>query len=469
MSRRGERAQSRELLWIAAAAAVVLTVALYVATRVADPAPPSTLAISTASKGAPYHSYATQYAPLFARNNVRLDVRESGGSMDNIARLRDPRSGVGAGFVQGGLTSANEAPELLSVGRVAYEPLWVFHNGGLRLQRLADLAGRRVLVGPAGGGTNGLALRLLAANGITAANATLINRELPDYVDLLAKGEADAGFLVLAPEARTVQRLLRTPEVRLMSFANADAYVQKFPFLSRLDLREGVVDLGARIPPQDVTLIATSAALLVRRDAHPALVNLLAQAVADVHGRPAVDARGEARLFHRAGEFPTAADPEFPMSDDARRVYRAGAPFLQRYMPFWMATMIDRLVVSLVVLLPLLIPAMRFAPQIYRWRVRRRILRWYAVLKDLESGLEANPTVAERQRALADLDRIEAAVNDTVVPLGFTDQLYQLKAYIVTVRGHLAGGAARPGGGPDLAVAAAPIQSRAVVQLDRMT
>ena len=131
--------------------------------------------------------------------------------------------------------------------------------------------------------------------------------------------------------------------------------------------------------------------------------------------------------------------------------------------------MIDRLVVSLVVLLPLLIPAMRFAPQIYRWRVRRRILRWYAVLKDLESGLEANPTVAERQRALADLDRIEAAVNDTVVPLGFTDQLYQLKAYIVTVRGHLAGGAARPGGGPDLAVAAAPIQSRAVVQLDRMT
>src|SRR5437868_961366 len=165
-------------------------------------------------------------------------------------------------------------------------PLWVFYAGSGRLERLTDLKGKRILVGPAGGGTSGLALRMLAANGVTAENATLINRELPDYVDVLAKGEADAGFLVLAPEARTIQRLLRTPSVHLMSFANADAYTQRFPFLTRLVLREGVVDFAANIPPADTTLIATTTAVLVREDAHRSPVNLLAQALHQAHGQP---------------------------------------------------------------------------------------------------------------------------------------------------------------------------------------
>src|SRR5262249_9469451 len=155
----------------------------------------------------------------------------------NLKALSDPASGAHAGFVQGGLKSAKDAPGLLSIGRVAYEPLWVFHGADLKLERLSDLKGKRVLVGPAGGGTAGLALRPLDANGVTAETATLINSELPDYVDKLGNGEADAGFLVLAPEARTIQRLLRVPNVRLMSFANADAYIQRFPFLSRLVLR----------------------------------------------------------------------------------------------------------------------------------------------------------------------------------------------------------------------------------------
>ena len=211
-----------------------------------------------------------------------------------------------------------------------------------------DLKGKRILVGPTAGGTSGLALRLLAANGITAATATLINRELPDYVDLLAKGEADAGFLVLAPEARTIQRLLRTPNVE------PDELCQRGRLHAALPLpvapgycAQGVVDFAANIPPADTTLIATTAAVLVRADAHPALVNLLAQALHEAHGQPVADAGGDAPLFQRAGEFPMANDPEFALSEDARRVYRSGPPVLQRYMPFWVATMLDRLMVSL--------------------------------------------------------------------------------------------------------------------------
>jgi TRAP-type uncharacterized transport system substrate-binding protein len=405
--------------------------------RFAGPAPPSAFVLSTASAGSPYHRYGERYKAVFERQGVKLEVRESTGSVANLKALADPASGVHAAFVQGGIASARTAPDLLSLGRVAYEPLWVFFREGVPLNSLADLRGKRVLVGPSGGGTNLLALRLLAANGVTAETTTLINRELPDYVDLLAKGEADAGFLVLAAEARTIQRLLRTPGVRLMSFTQAEAYSQRFPVLSQLMLRQGVVDFAASIPPNDVTLIATTTAVLVRRDAHHALVNLLAQALAEVHAQPTLDDKGEAQLFQRAGEFPTTSDAEFQFSDEAKRVYRSGPPLLQRYVPFWLATMVDRLLVSLVVLVPLLIPLGRLVPKVYNWRIRRRILRWYVRLKQLEPEDASEISADERARRLAELDRIEATVNTLVIPLGFANQLYDLRQHIEVVRRRL--------------------------------
>jgi TRAP-type uncharacterized transport system substrate-binding protein len=434
--------QLRDLLLILLPVVLVLGAAIWLAIRFADPPPPATFVLSAATAGSPYYRYAERYEATFKRNGVKLEVRESGGSLANLKALSDPASGVHAGFVQGGLTSSKDAPGLLSVGRVAYEPLWVFYAGGARVERLADLKGKRILVGPAGSGTSGLALRLLAANGVTAETAMLINRELPDYVDLLAKEEADAGFLVLAPEARTIQRLLRTPNVHLMSFANADAYIQRFPFLLRLVLREGVVDFAANLPPADTTLLATTAAVLVREDAHRALVNLLAQALQEVHGQPGVGAGGEVQLFQRAGEFPLANDPEFALSEEARRVYRSGAPFLQRYVPFWVATMVDRLLVSLVLLLPILIPLLRFAPQIYNWRIRRRIYYWYGELKRLEASAKRAPGQDGRAARLTELDRIEAAVDNMPVPLGFADRLYELRQHIEVTRRRLAGSTA---------------------------
>jgi uncharacterized protein len=432
----------RDLLFIGLPVLLIVAGAIWLARNLVDPAPPGTFVVSAASPGSPYHRYAERYQATFKRNGVKLEIRESDGSLANLKALTDRSSGVHAGFVQGGLASSKDAPGLLSVGRIAYEPLWVFHAAGAKLERLTDLKGKRILVGPAGGGTSGLALRLLAANGVTAETATLINRELPDYVDLLAKGEADAGFLVLAAEARTIQRLLRTPNVRLMSFNNADAYMQRFPFLSRLVLREGVVDFAANIPPTDTTLLATTAAVLVREDAHRALVNLMAQAVQEVHNQPAIEGGSEVQLFQRAGEFPIAADPEFPLSEEARRVYRSGAPFLQRYVPFWLATMIDRLLVSLVVLVPILVPLVRFAPQIYNWRVRRRLMYWYGKLKSLEAGGSRSLDAKERAAKLEELDSIEAAVGKIPVPLGFSDRLYDLRLHIEGVRRRLIAGAA---------------------------
>ena len=244
------RFQLRDLLFIALPALLIVIGVIWLALRFVNPAPPGTLVLSAATSGSPYYRYAERYQATFERNGVKLEIRESGGSLANLKALSNSASGVDAGFVQGGLASNTSAPGLLSVGRIAYEPLWIFYTGNARLERLTDLKGKRILVGPAGSGTNGLALRLLSANGITSETATLINRELPDYVDLLAKGEADAGFLVLAPEAKTVQRLLRTPNIRLMSFMNAEVLHAALPLLIKPRVARGRRRLRSQHPPK---------------------------------------------------------------------------------------------------------------------------------------------------------------------------------------------------------------------------
>jgi uncharacterized protein len=434
---RSARKRWRELLITAGPALMVIGVMLWVTSQFVSPAPPRKIVIAAATKGSPYYLWAEQYQQFLAQSGITLEIRETNGSAENLQLLNDDASGVQLGFMQGGIASTRDAPRLHSLGRLFYEPLWVFYHGDPTLDRLTELKGRRLLVGPAGGGTNQLALRLLAANGVTASTATLINMELPDYVETLEKGSADAGLLVLGPQARTIERLFKSPHVRLMNLAEADAYAQRFPFLTRLDLKQGVIDFDRNVPATDSALVASAAALLVRDDLHSALTNLMTQAIVDVHSKPVIDANGETAIFSRAAEFPIAADPEFPLADEARRVYRSGPPFLQRYTPFWLATLLDRLVVLLVPIIGIAIPLMRFAPLLYTWRVRSGIVRWYGELKKVENGTLGHRSASETARALAEIDQIEAAVSKIVLPLGFTNQLYDLREHIDIVRRRL--------------------------------
>jgi TRAP transporter TAXI family solute receptor len=427
----------REILLTALPAIGLVAAVILITSRFVTPAPPHTMVIAAANKGSPYYRWAEEYRKALAQSGITLEIRETSGSMENLQLLNDDTSGVQLGFVQGGIASTRDNPQLLSLGRVIYEPLWVFYRGDAKIGRLADLRGKRVLVGPSGSGTYQLALRLLKTNGVTADTAQLIAMGLPDYVEAFESDKADAGFLVLGPEARTVERLLSSPKVRLLSMSQADAYAQRFPFLSRLDLKEGVVDFGRDIPPSDVTMVATTAGVLMRDDLHSALANLMTQALVEVHKKAVIDANGEAAIFGRSAAFPVAADPEFPLADEARRVYQSGPPFLQRYLPFWLATLFDRTVVLLVPILGLAFPLMRLAPMLYSWRVRRGLVRWYGELKKVEDGVRSDASHDQVAQAAADIDRIEASVNEITLPLGFTNQLYDLLQHIEAVRRRL--------------------------------
>lgn len=428
---------SREFLAVFIPAVLITVAAFWFALKYVKPAPPKSFVISAASKGSPYYELALRFKERVEKKGVTLEVRESQGSFANLNALKDANSDVQAGIVQGGLANGIDAPNLNSMGRLLTEPVWIFYRSPDKLDHITQLKGKRILIGPEGSGTSFLAKKLLDANGITPENSTLISMELPDYVDAMSNGAADAGFLVLGAEARTVQRLLRLPDTKLMSMAQADALMQRYPYLSSLTLRQGVVDFSQNIPPADTALVATKAMLLVREDLHPALVTVLAQAVLSVQSQPTLKPTGESRLF-ALGTDALLDDPEFPMSDDARRVYKSGPTFFQRVLPFWLATLFDRAFILLLPVIGIIFPLIRVVPIVYNWRMRRRILYWYRELKLLENDLPktATPDFAEQKEQ--ELERIEEGVRKISVPIQFQADLYNLRDHVEFVRRRIA-------------------------------
>ena len=418
----------RDIVLVALPVLLIVIGAFWAAAQFVKPAPPDRLIISTGGEGGAYQRFAARYKEVLARYGITLVEKPSAGSTENLERLRNPKFEVDVAFVQDGTARPGEEDQLVSLGDFYYEPLWIFYReAALRgADKLLDLKGKRVAVGGAGSGTNHLAMELLAANEIDAKNTRLIEEGGMGLVERLQKNEIDAVFVVGPTQSALVWSLLYTPGVRLMNLIHAEAYTRRFPYLARLVLPRGAIDLTQDIPPHDTQLVSPMAMMLAREGTHPALIDLLMQAAGEVHGVPGV--------FQKAGEFPRPGSNEYPLSKEAERYYKSGKPFLQRYLPFWAATLIDRALVMLLPLVVVLIPLFRFAPQIYGWRVRSRIYRRYGELKFLENEVNEDPGRYSRARWLEKLDVIEKNASSIRTPLTFSDMLYTLRVHIDLVR-----------------------------------
>lgn len=418
----------------ALALVLLLTAALLVlAYWLLDPTPAKRIVVATGPEQGAYAEFAKRYVPLLQAQGVKLELRPTQGSAENLALLRDPRSGVHAAFVQGGVEPPdrdNPEPTLVTLGSVAYEPLWLFYRedsaqrllAGKPLTRLNQLGNWRINSGPAGAGTGPMFRQIAALGGVPAQTLHRGGAGTVNGVVSLVQGQDDALAMVAAPEAPFVQYLLHTPGVQLFEFEQAEAYVRRLGFLHPLRMPRGLIDPAADRPAKEVRMIATTASLVVREDLHPALVQLLVQAAVKVHS--------QAGWFSRQGEFPNLQAPIFPVSPEAERFYRSGPPWLQRYLPFWLANFFDRMWIVLLPLLAVLLPASRFLPPIVELRLRSRVFRWYGQLRQLE--LAAGQRAPDQLKQ--ELDQIEAHVAGIKVPLSYADELYALRTHIAMIR-----------------------------------
>jgi TRAP-type uncharacterized transport system substrate-binding protein len=401
------------------------------------PSPPSKVVMATAFKGGAFEYYGRQYRDVFARFHIELELRETAGADENVKLLLDPNSDVEIALVVGGISDGKHAPGLLSLGTIYNNPFWLFYFSNEPFDRLSQLKGKRIAVGPAGSGTRLSAEHILGKGGVNSETATLLPFAATVAVEALNDGKVDAVWILGTPDASAVHSLLTNPNVRLMSFPNAEAFTIIFPDLVRLVLPRGVIDIDRNIPANDVPLIGTTAKVLVRGDLHPEIVQLLLQTMVEVHGGR--------QIFQRSGEFPNSTDTEYPVAPAAIDFYKNGPSFMQRHVPLWLSVHAQRAIAVLVAAIALGLPTARLLPMAYNWITRRRLFYWYAQLKALEASFD-DPMAKHLSDKQAEIERIEEAVSHISFPLTFSDQLYNLRSHIEIVRRKIASHGNAPGG-----------------------
>jgi TRAP-type uncharacterized transport system substrate-binding protein len=424
--------------------ALVLLVGAYF---VLKPNPPRRVVLATGPEQSDYAEIGKRYVTALKRHHIEVVLRPTEGSSANRRLLRDAKEGVDFGFVRGGSSEAIRREDekgtglpLVTLGSLFFEPVWIFYRTeagmklpGKKLERLDQMRGWRVNTGGRGAGSTNLFVKLIAASGLDRTDVTIDRLELTQAAIALFNNELDAVALVSAPESPILQMLLRTPGISLYEFGQAEAYSRRFGYLSAVTLPRGIADFAHDVPPQDTPLIAPTSMLVAREGTHPALVQLFVQAARDIHGGPG--------WFAKGGQFPSREDIEYPLAPEAERFLKNGPPFMQRYLPFWLANLVDRMWVALFSIIAILIPVARLVPPIYNFRIRSRIFRWYRQLREIEDKISAGKVPANE--LLEALDKLDAKAERISVPLSYNDELYSLRGHIALVRERLA--AAVPG------------------------
>lgn len=394
-------------------------------------APPDKIVLTSGPEGSSFHRWALAYKKALATHGVGVDILPSGGSFDNLERLRAEHSKVDIGFIAGGLAKEENLEGLVSLGSVAYQPLMVFYRSASPISRLSELAGKRLAIGAAGSGTQTLATNLLQANGISGAPTTFVDLDSGAAAAALLKGDLDAVFLMGdSASTQTLRTLIRSPQIQLYNFTQADAYVRRNAYLNKIVLPEGSIDLGANLPSQDVVLIGPTIELVAHENLNSALSDLLLDVAKEVHGRPG--------LLQKRREFPAPLEHEIPLSEDALRYYKSGKGILSRNVhSFWLASLLNRLLVAVVPLVLILIPAIRYLPVAYRMSMQLRLYRIYRPLLRLERETFGTLTREQAQELLQRVDELEAAINRLKIPASFGDRFYWLRSHLTFVRHRL--------------------------------
>ena len=397
-----------------------------------DPAPPKKIVISISKEDGNYQAYARLYEALLKQDGIALEIRESEGPIPSLNDLRKEDASVDMAFVPSGVAKSESTVGLVSLGSLYYEPLWIFSRLQRKIDHLSSLKGKRIAVGRAGSGTNILSQTVLNAAGVNAQNSTFFEIGEDDAKEALRHNVADVIFLSSVPTSPLIQEVAAMPGVTMVDLDEAEAYSRQFNFLHHLVLPEGALSLESNIPPHKVNLLAPTVTLVARDSMHPALMYLVLKVIARVHA--------DAGMLQRKHEFPSDKDSDFEMSSQAAHFYESGPPFLDRYLPLWAATFVNRVLIILLPLLALAIPLSRIVPAVYTWLVKSRIHKLYGELRFLELQLRNASQPLELSTFRKELDAIENKVNHLRLPVAFSSHLYELRSHIELVRSKLSRG-----------------------------
>ncbi len=354
----------------------LLFLALAVLIWFAKPAPPDKVLMATGTGGS-YKVLGEKYKAYFEKRGIELKLIETHGSKENLQHLIDRKDPIQAAFVQGGMIAVDNLSGVQSLGSVDYEPVWIFYrkntfNEGIHVSD-RDITKLRINIGPIGSGTHAQAVSILKQNHLTSTAPNLLSMNNADAVNAIEQGEIDAVFLVDGYDSPNVQRLIKNPNIRLVTFSRADAYTRLLPYFEELGVPMGGFDLGKNIPDHPIQLISTTTNLLIDDRLHPAIQVLFLEAAKEINGAKS--------YFSKAGEFPVYMNTEAPLSNEAKFFYEKGTPTLMKYLPFWLAEFLERMFFLLLPFAAFAYPIIKSIPS-YRTNLAKKQIN--LIYKDLD-------------------------------------------------------------------------------------
>ncbi|MFZ6751016.1 TAXI family TRAP transporter solute-binding subunit [Undibacterium sp. Ren11W] len=418
---------SRKMLIFSIPVLIAIGMTVWFASQFLAPALPKKVVIASGADGGAYQTLARSYAAALKEQGVIVEVRASQGSVENYQKLKDETSDVDIGFIQSGIGNSKEAPDLETIAALYYEPVWVFYRDEKSLEKLNQLIGKKIAINLPGSGVHKVAMDLLHEYGISSQNSQLLQLSTQQTALNLQQGKLDAGFFIAAVDAPVIQTLLKS-DLKLMHFAQADALVRKFPSLTKVIFPRGAINLELDLPASDISLVSATALLVAKDSLHPAINYLLLSSLVEMHRA--------AGFFSSHNEFPNQNTDDFPVTDESKRYFKSGEPFLQRYLPFWLANLIERLLIILLPLFAMLIPLFQVMPKLYTYIIKRDLIRWYGEIKLLEDEVWENyPAEPEQFHAwMKEIEEIAAKVNQLEMPQSHFNEIYILKQSIGIVR-----------------------------------
>jgi uncharacterized protein len=423
------QALTKELLHRLTPIVLLVFASFVIAYQLIDAAPPKKIVISMGDQAVNDKAYASIYQALLKNDGITLEIRETSGDLENIALLKDPHSGVDLAFVQDGITRSEGAGSLQSLGSLYYEPVWVLCRCDRSIEHLAKFKGKRIAIGNQGEGANLLAVKLLEESGLNKGNTKLLNIGGESSVEALMNQSVDAAILVDSINSTLVKKALSQKGIRLVDLDDAEAYTKRFSYLHRLKLPEGTIDIKRNIPPSNINLVSPTVTLIAREELHPAITYLMMKVITQVH-------HGEG-LLNANNEFPSIKTSEVTPNTQALNFYKSGTPFLDKYLPFWAATMVSRTAIVLIPLLAILIPLIRLIPAAYNWFLKFRLFKYYGELRFLEMQIKQEVDIEDWSFFDKKLDDIEDRVGGMKLPISFSQYIYELRINIDFVRSQL--------------------------------
>ena len=417
--------------WVKIGVAAVAMIAISVTTLIyLYPAPPNSVTIATAFRGASFEYYGKRYKERLERLGLKVEIRETAGAVENVALLQNPKSGVDIGFVTGGVSDASRAPDLFSLGTIFIQPFWIFYIADEHYTSFEQLKGKRIAVGPPGSGTQFSAESVLGKAGINSSTATMTPFAGNDAAAALDAGTVDVVWIIGAPRVSAVQALLRNPKVKLLSMPMAEAFTRTMPELVKITLPQGAIDIEKTIPPHEVTLLATTTKVVVRNDFHPELVYPLLQTMIAEHSG--------SDIFQKTGEYPMAMDTEYPLAAAAADFYKYGPSLLHRHLPLWLTTHAQRLIALFIAAIAIGVPFFSYVPRVYRWVLKHSTRSVYGEIGRIEKALSADLSVEQLRRFQKELEALDHEASRLRFPRRHLDLMFSVKVHINLVRSRLA-------------------------------